>query len=104
MEITLQYSDDCPNWRVTDRHLKTLIDEHALDATVHHQLINTPDDAAHYSFRGSPTVLIDEVDPFAYLDAPVGLSCRVYVTESGRAGSPTLEQLEQATAAVQGKG
>jgi hypothetical protein len=40
-------------------------------------------------------VLIDGVDPFANADAPIGLSCRVYQTESGFAGSPTLDQLEQ---------
>ena len=93
MEITLQYFDGCPNWQVTDRRLKTIVDEHALDATVSYQLIDTPDAAAEYGFRGSPTVLIDGVDPFADPDAPVGLACRVYVTEDGLAGSPTVEQL-----------
>ena len=47
----------------------------------------------------SPSVLVDEVDPFADPDAPVGLSCRVYQTPDGMAGSPTLEQLRRALAA-----
>ena len=100
MEITMQYFDGCPNWTVTDQLLKTVVDEHALDATVSYQLINTPDAAAEYGFRGSPTVLIDGVDPFADPDAPVGLACRVYVTEDGLAGSPTREQLRQVILAV----
>lgn len=95
MEITLQYFDGCPNWKVAYQHLKTVFDEHALDVTVSYQLIDTLDAAAEYGFRGSPTVLIDGVDPFADPDAPVGLVCRVYVTEGGLAGSPTLEQLRQ---------
>ena len=95
MEITLQYFDGCPNWKVADQYLKTVFDDHALDATVSYQLIDTPHAAAEYGFRGSPTVLIDGVDPFADPDAPVGLACRVYVTEDGLAGSPTLEQLRQ---------
>ena len=92
MEITLQYFDDCPNWRVTDRHLSTLVAE-GLDATVAHQRIESFDNAIEHGFRGSPTVLIDGVDPFAHHETPGGLSCRIYDTESGPAGSPTLEQL-----------
>lgn len=73
MEITLQYVDDCPNWKITDAHLTALINDHGIDATLHHQLIDTPDAAAEHGFRGSPTVLIDGIDPFADPDAPVGL-------------------------------
>lgn len=38
-------------------------------------------------------LLIDGVDPFADPNAPVGLSCRVYTTDTGYRGSPTLEQV-----------
>ena len=92
MEIMLQYFDDCPNWRVTDRHLSTLVGE-GLDATVALQRIENFNNAIEHGFRGSPTVLIDGVDPFTHNEAPWGLSCRIYDTESGPAGSPTLEQL-----------
>jgi hypothetical protein len=92
MEITLQYFDDCPNWQITDGHLSSLVAE-GLDATVAHQRIESIDNAIEHRFRGSPTVLIDGVDPFAHHEAPSGLSCRIYDTESGPAGSPTLEQL-----------
>lgn len=101
MDITLQYFDDCPNWKITDRYIQALIDEQGLDAAVHYQLINTPEAAAEHGFRGSPSVLIDGIDPFAEPGAPVGLSCRVYVTDSGPAGSPTLHQLQQAITAAQ---
>lgn len=97
MEITLQYFDDCPNWRITEAHLHTLITDHALDATVTYQPIETPQAAAEHGFRGSPTVLIDGADPFVDADAPVGLSCRIYRTEHGPAGSPTHHQLRAAT-------
>jgi hypothetical protein len=95
MEITLQYFDGCPNWKVVDRQLMTLIEEGALDVSVSYQLIDTGEAAAEHGFRGSPTVLIDGVDPFAGPDAPVGLACRVYSGPDGMAGSPTLEQLRQ---------
>ena len=96
MEITLQYFDDCANWQTTDGYLKTLIDEHSLDAKVRYQLIDTPEAAAEQGFRGSPTVLVDGRDPFADRDAPIGLACRIYQTETGPAGSPSLAQLERA--------
>lgn len=101
MDITLQYFDDCPNWKITDRHLHTLDDKQAFDFTLHYQLINTPQAAAEHGFRGSPSLLIDGHDPFATPDAPIGLSCRVYLTESGPAGSPTLDQLKRAITAAQ---
>ena len=54
------------------------------------------EEADRVGFRGSPSVLIDGTDPFSDPDAPVGLSCRVYSTPDGLAGSPTLEQLRTA--------
>ena len=99
MEITLQYFDGCPNWKMTRTDLTTLIANHGLDATITYQLIDTPEAAEEHNFRGSPTVLIEGVDPFADPDAPTGLSCRIYQTETGLAGTPNLRQLEEALSA-----
>jgi hypothetical protein len=60
---------------------------------VEHRLVSTPEEAQAAGFRGSPTVLVNGQDPFADPDAPVGLSCRVFRTEAGLAGAPTVEQL-----------
>jgi len=94
MRITLQYFDDCPNWQITAAHLETLVKR--LDATIGYELIESHETAVAQGFRGSPTVLVDGVDPFAAANAPVGLACRVYPTEDGYAGSPSLSQLQQA--------
>ncbi len=56
-------------------------------------LVSTPDDAKQWRFHGSPTVLVDGRDPFAAPDAAVGLSCRLYQTDDGPAGAPSVEQL-----------
>ena len=96
MDITLQYFDGCPNWMVTDGRLKALIEDEGLDARIRYQPIETFEAAVEHEFRGSPTVLIDGKDPFAEHDAPVGLSCRIYLTDDGPAGSPTLQQLQRA--------
>lgn len=92
MRVTLQYFDGCPNWKETEAHLETLRTE-GFGVVIDHQLIETPEAAERHGFRGSPTVLVDGVDPFADADAPVGLACRVYATEAGYAGSPSLDQL-----------
>ena len=95
MRVTLQYFDGCPNWKETEAHLETLRSE-GLDVILDRHLIDTPEAAEQHGFRGSPTVLIDGVDPFADRNAPVGLSCRVYQTETGFGGSPSLDQLRAA--------
>ena len=92
MNVTVQYFDDCPNWRVVELHLIELGREFA-DLHVELQLIDTPEDAERYRFRGSPSILVDGVDPFARSDDPIGLSCRVYATPDGPSGSPTLDEL-----------
>lgn len=99
MRVTLQYFDGCPNWKETEAHIQTLMAE-GVDVEMDRQLIETPEAAERYGFRGSPTVIINGSDPFANPDAPVGLSCRVYAAEDGYAGSPSLEQLRAALQAA----
>ena len=92
MEITLQYFDGCPNWMPADRRLTELISGRE-DVTLTRELVSTLEQAERVGFRGSPSILIDGVDPFADPDAPVGLACRVYVTPEGPAGAPTIARL-----------
>lgn len=94
MRVTLQYFDGCPNWKTTDAHLWRLSPEH--DIEIDHELIDSIERAEEAQFRGSPTVLIEGVDPFADDEAPVGLACRIYQTDDGPSGSPTLRQLQDA--------
>jgi len=93
-EVTLLHIEGCPNWRRTAQHLHRLEEE--LGLTVRLQVIGTPQQAARVGFVGSPTVLLEGVDPFATGDEPVGLACRLYATPHGLEGSPTLDQLRDA--------
>ncbi len=95
MTITLQYFDGCPNWEIAATRLRNVVDRLGLDTDIDLQLVDSPDAADRLGFRGSPTVLIDGLDPFADPLAPVGLSCRIYDTEDGRAGAPSEQQLER---------
>lgn len=94
MNITVQYFDGCPNWRLADERLReALCGISAEDAQITYEQIETPEQADEAGFRGSPSILVDGRDPFADEDAPVGLSCRVDQTEAGPDGAPSLGQL-----------
>ena len=96
MDVELFYFDDCPNWLVAAEHLDALADEFP-DIEVLLHIVDTPEEAERVGFRGSPSVLIGGRDPFATASDPVGgLSCRVYQTPDGPAGSPTRDQLRDA--------
>lgn len=95
MDVTLLYFDNCPNWKVADDRLTTVARD-LPDVKITRRLVDTPEEAERVGFRGSPSILVDGVDILADADAPVGLSCRVYQTPNGPAGSPTLEQLRSA--------
>lgn len=97
IDVTIQYFDDCPNWRQVEQHLLQLRAGGA-DIELRYEIIDTPEKAERAGFRGSPSLLIDGVDPFANRDDPIGLACRVYATEDGYAPAPSLQQLKAAIA------
>lgn len=97
MTVTMRYFDGCPNWHMAhDRLCAVLRDEGMADVEPVLELVETPEDAERLGFTGSPTILVDGVDPFAEEGAMVGLTCRVYRTPEGLAGSPTSDQLREA--------
>ena len=94
MDIELLYFEDCPNWRVADARLAEVVEGRRVD--VRRTQVTSAEQADALGFRGSPTILLDGRDPFARGDEPVGLSCRIYQTPDGPAGSPTVDQLRAA--------
>ena len=92
-QVTVQYFDGCPNWELADQRLRALQDE--LDLTIAYHRVETAAEAERVGFHGSPTLLIDDIDPFASDDDPAGLACRVYDTPDGVQGAPTTEQLRR---------
>lgn len=96
MELTLLYFSGCPSWQNADRQLRVLSAE--LGFAIKRVEVTTPEAAEEHRFRGSPSIHVDGNDLFADDDAPVGLSCRIYNTPEGPAGSPTLDQLRMAIA------
>ena len=92
-KVTLLFFADCPNWRAVDRQLRELADELGFEL-VHHKIAG-PEEAEREEFAGSPTVLIDDRDPFPS-DGPSGWTCRRYATDHGPQGAPPADGLRAA--------
>lgn len=94
MKVELLYFDGCPNWTVADERLaQALTATGRDDITVQRRNVATAEEAERVGFTGSPTIRIDDRDPFRTGSEQVGLACRVYPTPDGLSGSPTVEQL-----------
>ena len=96
MKVELFYVDGCPNWTVADQRLSEALTRLGLDVTVKRRRVTTPTQADEVGFTGSPTIRIDDRDPFASGEEQVGLACRLYPTPTGWGGSPTVQQLVEA--------
>lgn len=87
--IEILYFDDCPNWEKTRDLLRAITGGEPLLRRV----VDTGE-AERLGFTGSPTVLVDGVDPWRDQTAQVGLACRIYRTPEGRmVGGPTEAML-----------
>jgi hypothetical protein len=96
MKITIQYFDGCPHWKLADERVRHVLGDFSIDdVTLEYQFIDSPETADQLGFHGSPTILIDDSDPFITGTEQVGMSCRVYRTEDGIQGAPTEAELRK---------
>ena len=93
MHVVLRYFEGCPNWRLADDRLRQALGQIGTTVEVIHEAVETLEDAAQLEFRGSPSLLVDGRDLFAHQAGRVGLYCRIYRTERGLQGAPSVEQL-----------
>ena len=97
LQVVLLYIEGCPHWRTADERLRAaLVLAGRSHVRVRRRVVATPEEAEALGFRGSPSVLVDGRDPFPAPEGPAGLSCRIYSTDAGPAGSPTVDQLFEA--------
>ena len=90
MTIELLYFDGCPNHDALLPHLRGLLVNAGIDATIRLRRVETAEDAERERFLGSPTVRVDggDVDPGAADRDDHGMKCRLYATEQGMRGTP----------------
>jgi hypothetical protein len=91
MDVELVHLDDCPLWRGAAERVREAMRRAGVDpASLRDRSIAVQDAPA--DFPGSPTILIDGLDPFPSA-TPVGPVCRRYPTELGPDVAPSMEQL-----------
>ena len=95
MEVVLLSVPDCPNATLLSHRLQEVLVGRN-DVRVSHQVVQDDDDAAKNDMHGSPTLLIDGIDPFASPDIATSFSCRLYHGDDRRIhGAPSVEQLQR---------
>ncbi|MFF3688064.1 organomercurial lyase [Streptomyces sp. NPDC002187] len=95
MQITVLTVPDCPNAPLVRERIDAALQGREADV----QLVEVRDEAeaARWGMTGSPTVLLDGVDPFGQEGAEPSVSCRLYQGADGRFdGAPSADALVQA--------
>ena len=96
MNLTVLHVQGCPSLDPLVDLLKELIGVRT-DITLTTVLVESEKQATRLGFHGSPTILVDGIDPFPSPPGTTGLSCRVYADRSGRlAGLPSRASLAAA--------
>ncbi len=96
MRLRILHVPDCPNVALLDERLSDLLGERP-GIEVVREVVDTGDDAAAAGMAGSPTLLVDGVDPFAEPGQAPSLSCRLYPDETGRLDrAPSAARLRRA--------
>ena len=96
MHLTVLAVPECPNAPLLEERLAAAL-EGRDGVSVSREVIFTDGEAARWGMHGSPTLLIDGVDPFAQPGQPTGVSCPLYRDDDGQAaGAPSVGQLRRA--------
>lgn len=98
--ITILHTPGCPNLPLIHQRLADALGRFTGSTPrVVVEEVADPDEAARLSFHGSPTLLIDGVDPFASPEGTPAFACRTYRTETTVEGAPAVDQILAALAA-----
>jgi Alkylmercury lyase len=96
VHLTVLAVPDCPNVKLLDQRLAQVLQDRP-GVTVSRHTIDDQDQAARRGMRGSPTILIDGIDPFAEPGQPASVSCRLYRNGHGQPeGAPSVRHLRRA--------
>jgi hypothetical protein len=95
MHLTVLAEPACPNAPVLEDRLAVVLDDR-VGVSVSRQVIFDESEAARWGMHGSPTLLIDGVDPFAEPGQLPSMSCRLYRDDNDQtSGAPSASQLRQ---------
>ncbi len=98
MELVLLTISACPHAAAFEENLAAALTGWQ-SAAVRRRVVASEQEAAAAGMHGSPTLLIDGIDPFAEPGQPPSMSCRLYRDRSGRpAAVPSAAELRHALA------
>jgi hypothetical protein len=93
-KLEILHVPDCPNVELLRQRLAEALGESDADLTV--RVITDAEEAVAAGMTGSPTLLVDSIDPFAEPGREPSMSCRLYRDAEGRAsGAPSVAALRQ---------
>lgn len=96
VELTVLVVPECPHADLLDQRLDSVLTSWT-ELKVTRRTVTDLDQARQWGMRGSPTLLLDGVDPFAVPGQLPSLSCRLYRSPEGQAdGAPSVEAIRQA--------
>ncbi|MEU8834893.1 organomercurial lyase [Streptomyces sp900116325] len=102
MRITVLTVPGCPNAPLAMERVNAVLAGRAAEV----ELVEVHDQAqaAEYGMNGSPTILLDGIDPFAPEGAAPSVSCRLYRDADGAmAGAPSVAALREVLAGSTGR-
>lgn len=100
MEVRVLHIEGCPSWEETGHRLRAALNAVGRqDVAITFTLLSSPEETRLVHFAGSPTILVDGRDLFPSDGRTSDLACRIYMTPTGFAGSPSQAQIEGALAA-----
>lgn len=91
MRITVLTVPDCPNGPVVEERITAALGGRSAEVGLVE--VREEDEAARWGMTGSPTVLLDGVDPFAVAGAVPSVSCRIYRSGGTVDGAPGVADL-----------
>jgi Alkylmercury lyase len=94
VDIEVLTVPDCPHRAVAMARLRVALAATGTEgAVVSERVIANEAQAVAVGMNGSPTILLDGVDLFAVEPAEPSVSCRLYPSQAGMEGAPTVDAL-----------
>lgn len=101
MEVVVLYVEGCPHQQLAESRLQLAAERLGRDLQIRPRRVDSLTQAEELGFRGSPTLLVDGADLFPKHPGAAGLACRLYPTNRGLEGAPSLSDLEKAISALE---
>ena len=95
VQFELLFIDGCPSWRQAVENLRQALRSEGPDMEISLIRVEGAGNAHELQFQGSPTIRLSGKDLFPDQPGQHGYSCRIYQTEEGLQGWPTINMIRE---------